>query len=196
MILMKKLFLFFLFTTFIANSQEISKENPFASKKNELRLDLLSIITSGKFGLSYERFLKNDFSVGINVNFSNSKNTQDDFNAGFRNNLPNHEINPYIRYALSKSKMRYYFAEIFASANGGDFKEVVRMVDSNNIGYYTTQKTKYSDFAIGGSLGYKMYFKQKIALEFIVGFGKNLFNTNKSPDLVTRVGINLGYRFQ
>jgi hypothetical protein len=188
---MKKLLLLLFFTSFIANAQE----SGLTSKKNEVRFDILSVITSGKFGISYERFLENDFSVGINANFSNSKNTEEDFDAGFRNNLPNYEINPYVRYSLSKSKTRYYFAEVFASANGGEFKEVVRLLDENGNGYYTTEKSKYSDLALGGSLGYKMYFNNKIALEVLVGIGRNLFNTDKSPDYVSRVGINLGYRF-
>ncbi len=187
---MKKILLLLLLTSFFSNAQE----SPISLKKNEVRIDVLSIITSGKFGVSYERFLKKDFSVGVSASFFNSKTTEEDFDAGFRNNLPSYEVNPYVRYALSKSKSRYYFAEIFASANDGDFKEVVRLID-NNVGYYTTQKSKYSDFALGGSLGYKMYFKEKIALELLVGFGKNLFNTDKSPDIVSRVGLNLGYRF-
>ena len=191
MYIMKKLLLLLLLISFFSNAQE----SPISLKKNEVRVDVLSIITSGKFGVSYERFLKKDISVGINANFFNSSNTEEDFDAGFRNNLPSYEVNPYVRYALSKSKTRYYFAEIFASANGGDFKEVVRLIDENNNGYYTTQKSKYNDVALGGSLGYKMYFKEKIALEFLVGFGRNLFNTDKSPDVVSRVGLNLGYRF-
>lgn len=188
---MKKLLLLALLSSALTNAQE----NALKSKKNEVRIDVLSIVTSGKFGISYERFLENDFSVGINANFSNSKNIEDDFEAGFRNNLPTYEVNPYVRYALSKSKTRYYFAELFASANGGDYKEVVRLLDENGIGYFTTEKSKYSDVALGGSLGYKMYFKEKIALEVLVGIGRNLFNTDKSPDYVSRVGINLGYRF-
>jgi hypothetical protein len=40
-----------------------------------------------------------------------------------------------------------------------------------------------------------MYFHESIALEFIVGFGSNLTNRDKSPDVISRVGLNLGYRF-
>ena len=172
-----------------------AQDDPEIPQKNEIRINVLSIITSGKFGISYERFLKNDFSLGINCNFSNSQNTKDDYEAGFRNNLPSYEVNPFIRYALSKSKTRFYFAEIFTSLNGGDFKEIVQATDENGNGFYTIQNSTYTDIALGGSLGYKMYFKEKIALELIVGFGKNLFNTDKSPDVVSRVGLNLGYRF-
>jgi hypothetical protein len=173
------------------NAQKTNLE----SKKNEIRVDLLSAIAFGKISLNYERFLAKDFSVGLNVNFSNSSKIQDEFNDGFRNNLPKYEFNPYVRYALSKSKKSYYFAEIFASTNGGDYKEIIRLVDGSGTGYYTIQKSNYTDFGLGGSLGYKLYFKQSWALEFLVGYGKNLINTTKSPDVISRVGINLGYRF-
>ena len=189
---MKKLLLLLLLFSLGLQAQENSI---IAGKKNEFRVDVLSAIVSTKASLSYERFFSGDFSTGFNVNFSNSNKLNDDFDNGYRNNVPKFEFNPYLRYALSKSKSRYYFAEVFASYNSGDFKEIIRLVDENNIGYYTTQKSKYSDIALGGSLGYKMYFKDCIALEFIVGFGSNLTNKAKSPDVVSRVGINLGYRF-
>ena len=76
-----------------------------------------------------------------------------------------------------------------------DFKEIIRISGMALPDYYTTRKSKYTDFALGGSLGYKMYFKDSIALEFIVGFGSNLTNKDKSPDVISRVGLNLGYRF-
>lgn len=190
---MKNLLLLFLLFSLSMQAQD--SEKAIAAKKNEFRFDVLSLITTSKISVSYERFVGNDFSVGFNTNFSNSNKLNNDFDNGYRNNVPKFEFNPYVRLALSKSKSRYYFAEIFGSYNGGDFKEIIRLVDENNIGYYTTLKSKYTDFGLGGSLGYKMYFNQKIALEFIVGFGKNLTNTKKSPDVISRVGLNLGYRF-
>ena len=189
---MKKLFCLFLLITLASQAQESTL---LASKKNELRVDVLSAIVYTKASFSYERFFGKDFSTGFNVNFSNSNKLNDDFDNGYRNNVPKFEFNPYLRYALSKSKSRYYFAEVFGSYNGGDFKEIIRLVDENNNGYYATQKSKYTDFGLGGSLGYKMYFHDSIALEFIVGFGSNLTNREKSPDVISRVGLNLGYRF-
>ena len=189
---MKKFFSLVLLFSMAAQAQE---NTVLANKKNEIRADILSAIVYGKVSLSYERFFGKDFSTGFNVNFSNSSKLNDDFDNGYRNNLPKFEFNPYLRYALSKSKSRYYFAEVFGSYNGGDYKEITRLTDENNIDYYTTQKSTYTDFGLGGSLGYKMYFKDRIALEFIVGFGSNLLNTGKSPDVISRVGLNLGYRF-
>ncbi|TBX68381.1 DUF3575 domain-containing protein [Flavobacterium silvisoli] len=189
---MKKLFSLVLLFSLLSQAQQNSV---IAGKKNEFRADVLSAVVYSKASLSYERFFDGDFSTGFNINFSNSSKLNDDFDNGYRNNLPKFEFNPYVRYALSKSKSRYYFAELFGSYNGGDYKEIIRLEDENGIGYYTTQKTKYTDFALGGSLGYKMYFKDSIALEFLVGFGSNLTNKAKSPDVISRVGLNLGYRF-
>jgi hypothetical protein len=189
---MKKILSLMLLLSLASQAQE---NTVLAARKNEFRIDLLSAIVSTKASLSYERFLEHNLSVGANVNFSNSHKLNDDFDKGYRNNVPKFEINPYVRYALSKSTSRYYFAELFASYNGGDYKEIVRLVDANNNGYYTSLKSKYTDFALGGALGYKMYFKDCIALELLVGFGSNLTNKAKSPDVISRVGINLGYRF-
>lgn len=189
---MKKIFSLVLLFSLASQAQE---NTVLANKKNEFRVDVLSAIVYAKASLSYERFFGKDFSTGFNVNFSNSNKLNDDFDNGYRKNLPKFEFNPYLRYALSKSKSRYYFAEIFGSYNGGDYKEIVRIVDMAQPDYYTTRKSTYTDFGLGGSLGYKMYFKDSIALEFIVGFGSNLTNREKSPDVISRVGLNLGYRF-
>jgi hypothetical protein len=189
---MKKLFMLLLLFSFASKAQE---NTVLTNKKNEFRVDILSAIADTKASLSYERFFDGSFSTGINVNFSNSNKLNDDFDNGYRNNVPKFEFNPYVRYALSKSKSKYYFAEIFGSYNGGDFKEIIRLTDENNNDYYTTQKSTYTDFGLGGSLGYKMYFHDSFALEFLAGFGSNLFNRDKSPDVISRVGLNLGYRF-
>ncbi len=189
---MKKIFCLFLLVPFLSQAQE---NTVLANKKNEFRVDVLSAIVYQKASVSYERFFGGDWSTGFNVNFSNSNKLNEDFDNGYRNNVPKFEFNPYVRYALSNSKSRYYFAEVFGSYNGGDYKEIIRVEGENNTDYYTTKKSKYTDFGLGGSLGYKMYFKDKIALEFIVGFGSNLTNKEKSPDVISRVGLNLGYRF-
>lgn len=192
---MKKLICLFFLLPLALQAQDGGENTVLTNKKNEFRVDVLAAIVYTKASFSYERFFGKDFSTGFNVNFSNSGKLNDDFDNGYRNNVPKFEFNPYLRYALSKSKSRYYFAEIFGSYNGGDYKEIIRVGGMAMPDYYTTKKSKYTDFGLGGSLGYKMYFKDSIALEFIVGFGSNLTNRDKSPDVISRVGLNLGYRF-
>lgn len=189
---MKKLLCLFLLFSLASQAQETS---PLDNKKNEFRVDILSALVWQKASLSYERFFKGNFSTGFNVNFSDSNKLNDDFDNGYRNNVPKFEFNPYVRYKLSKGSSSFYFAEVFGSYNSGDYKEITRFVDETGNGYYTTKKSKYTDFGLGGSLGYKMYIKDSFAIEFLAGFGSNLFNREKSPDVISRVGFNLGYRF-
>ncbi|HLF52813.1 DUF3575 domain-containing protein [Flavobacterium sp.] len=187
---MKKFFFIALLSFQFMNAQDST-----SIRKNEVRFDVLSLIASSKFNISYERFLNDRFSAGLSTSYANSKKINDDFDEGYRNTMPKYEITPFVRYNLSKGISSFYFAEVFMSANGGDFKESVRLVDENNNGYYVNQKSDYFDLALGGGLGYKMYFKQKFAVEVLVGFGRNLINTDKSPDVLSRVGLNFGYRF-
>lgn len=188
---MKKFILILLMFSALANAQE-STPNP---RKNELRVDVLQAILSSKASVSYERFLDNDFSVGFNVNFTSSSKVKTDFDEGYVDNLPKYEFNPYVRYALSKGKKTYYFAEVFGSYNGGEHKEIVYKIDENLNGYYDTQKSNYTDFGAGAALGFKLYFTESFGMEVLVGFGYNFANTDKSPDKISRVGIGLGYRF-
>ncbi|NMH29018.1 DUF3575 domain-containing protein [Flavobacterium silvaticum] len=168
--------------------------SPIAEKKNEVRLDVLSAVAYGKANLSYERFLSDDWSVGLTGSFSFSDKFDKDFDRGYRNTLPKTEIIPYVRYRLSDSFKSYYFVEVFASLNSGDYKEMIR--DSNGAtAIYRINKEGYFDVAPGASIGYKVYFAEKFVLEFLAGAGFNLLDPDKSPDVVTRLGINVGYRF-
>lgn len=187
---MKKLLFLLLLASQIGTAQEALLLN----KNNEFRVNALSLIASSKLNISYERFLNKNFSMGLTTSYSDSKKVNDDFDAGYRNTFPKYEIVPFVRYNLSKSLSRFYFAEVFMSANGGDYKQTVRLTEGN-YGYYAIQKDTYFDLALGGGLGYKMYFKEQFAVEFLVGFGTNIIDKNKSPDVISRVGLNFGYRF-
>ncbi|RZJ67307.1 MAG: DUF3575 domain-containing protein [Flavobacterium sp.] len=195
---MKKLLITCLLSTAFGFAQdkepETKPENPMLAKKNEVRVDLLSPFAFGKGVVSYERFLGEDWSVGLSGSFAFGKKLEEDFDEGYSSTLSDVEIIPYVRYRLSKSPANFYFIEAFASANSGKFREILRE-DNGTSGYYSIAEDDYFDVALGGSVGYKMYFKERVALEFLVGAGYNLFNTDKSPDVITRVGINLGYRF-
>ncbi len=176
-----------------SNAQESS--NIFARKQNEIKFDVLSVIAFSKVHVSYERFLNENFSVGISGSIQDSKDAKEDFDKGYDRTLPKYEVNPFVRYSLSHSQKSFYFAEIFVSANGGKYRELQRFVDESGNGYYDTFKDNYTDVAIGGALGYKLYIQEKFGLELFLGMGKNLFNTDKSPEVVPRVGLNFGYRF-
>jgi len=192
---MKKLALILFLSFQFTNAQEAGTKSVLATKRNEFRVDLLSLAVSSKMNLTYERFLNSSFSLGLSGSYTNSTKVNEDFDQGNRNNSPKYEVTPFVRYNLSKGASSFYFAEIFVAANGGDFRETVLLTDENNNGYYTIQKTKYSDVAVGAGVGYKFYIKDRFGLELLVGFGSNLFNKEKSPDILSRVGLGFSYRF-
>lgn len=190
---MKKWLFMALIAFQFSNAQESS--NIFASKQNEVKFDVLSAIAFSKIHISYEHFLNKDFSVGISGGFQDSKNAKEDFDKGYDRTLPKYEVTPFVRYSLSHGQKSFYFAEVFVSANGGKYRELQRFVDDAGNGYYDTFEDNYTDVAIGGAVGYKLYIQEKFGIELFLGAGKNLFNTDKSPEVVPRVGLNFGYRF-
>lgn len=191
---MKKLLLLFLLSFNFLQAQDTIPKSVLSHKKNEIRIDVLATVFS-RLNITYERFLNKNYSVGVSAFFSNNKNAQDDFDEGSINNFTKYELIPFVRYNLSQGQRSFYFAEIFADMNGGDFREIVLLTDSSNNNYYEIKKSTYSDLALGASVGYKYYIKDQIGIEFLVGFGSNLFNKDKSPDILSRVGLGIGYRF-
>lgn len=178
-----------------ATAQDTIPKSALLQKKNEVRVDVLATAFS-RFNFTYERFLNKNFSVGLTSVFSNSKSANDDFDEGTINSFTKYEFIPFVRYNLSKSQRSFYFAELFADINGGDFREIVLVNDSSTgSSYYTIDKSTYTDIALGASVGYKYYIKDQIGIEFLVGFGSNMLNKDKSPDIISRVGLSVGYRF-
>ena len=164
--------------------------SPILAKKNELKIDVLNLIANGKLGISYERFFDKDFSVGITGVMFNKSN---DFLTDDTRTLIDYQVIPYVRYAMSKSATNLYYIEAFTDINGGNYKEL-KTLNNGVADYVVVTKNKYNDVAIGGSVGYKLYFKESFVVDLHIGIGKNLFNNN-SPSTIARLGINVGYRF-
>jgi hypothetical protein len=161
----------------------------------EIRTNVLTTISQGNYNLSFEKKTAGSFSYGLSGSITQSAAQSDKFETGNKSNLPVWDITPFVRYKLSKSIKSYYFAEGFSSLNHGKYKSLVRTTDTFSNAIYVVQKERYTDVALGGSIGYKLLFQSKWSLEFLVGFGANVFNTKQSPDVVSRVGLNVGYQF-
>jgi len=179
----------------LATAQDSADSTESTMGSNEVRVDILSAIAYSKASLSYERYINDDWSVGITAGFSDSDKINDDFDRGYRNSLPKYDITPFVRYKMSNGIRNYYFVEAFVSANGGDFKETVRRIDLDGTAFYANETSEYTDIGAGAGVGYKMYFSESFGVELLVAFGANLLNTDKSPDTLSRVGLSLGYRF-
>ena len=197
---MKKISLIFLvfisLSTYAQSTENTSTDtivSPILAKKNEIKLDVLNLTAFGKLGISYERFLNQDFSIGITGMVFNKKSKNDDFLIDDTRTKIDYQVIPYVRYALSKSATNLYYLEGFINVNGGEYKEL-KTFNNGSADYVLITRNDYNDVALGGAVGYKLYFKESFVLDLTVGLGKNLFQEN-SPSTVARLGINLGYRF-
>ena len=195
---MKKLFfLALLMPAFLWAQDETTSgdSSDITGRHNEVRTDLVAIVYYSRLNLSYERFIDEKWSAGLSAGLANSTEIDNDFERGYRNNRPRYDVTPFVRYKLSKGTTSFYFAEVFLSANSGDYKEIVRIVDTDGTAYYANEKSDFFDLGAGGGLGYKFYFKDQFAIELLVSVGANLLDTEKSPDVLSRTGLSIGYRF-
>jgi len=167
--------------------------SPILAKKNEVKIDVLNLVAFGKLGISYERFLNKDFSVGITGMMFNKNSKTDDFLTDDTRTLIDYQVIPYVRYAMSKSATNLYYLEAFSNINGGQYKEL-KTLNNGTADYVVVTKKDYNDIALGAAVGYKLYFKESFVIDLTVGIGRNLFNSD-SPSTVSRLGLNLGYRF-
>lgn len=177
-----------------SQAQENSKSSAILSRKNELRVDVVGLAMS-RVNLTYERFLNKNFSVGLSGIFSGNKKNKDDFDSGNVGSFTKTELIPFVRYNLSQGARSFYFAEVFLDANSGDYREILLLTNASNNNYYAISKSRYSDLGAGVSVGYKYYIQDRFGIEFLVGGGWNLFNRDQSPDVLSRVGIGVSYRF-
>ena len=187
------LFCFFLALGSYAQTNSDSLVSPIVAKKNEVKIDGLNLISNGRLGISYERFLNSNFSVGITGMFLNKSSKEDRFATDDTRTLIDYQVIPYVRYALSKSAVNLYYVEAFTSINGGQFKELVTL-NNGAADYVVTSVKDYNDVAIGAAVGYKFYIKESFVVDVTIGMGKNLLHAD-SPKNISRLGINLGYRF-
>ena len=59
-----------------------------------------------------------------------------------------------------------------------------------------TEKKDVYDVALGAGLGYKLVTKKGLVFEANAGYGKLLFNADKTDHtIVAKFGLSVGYRF-
>lgn len=67
---------------------------------------------------------------------------------------------------------------------------------SSNGFDFISEKENITDFGLGIGLGGKWITNSGFIGELNVGFGRNLFNTDRYDyEIIGKIGINVGYRF-
>lgn len=179
---MKKNFLLFiiLFAFCSVNAQNETDANPY-QKNNEIKLNLITPL-SGAVEVGFERYLNKKSSVGISALFVYDHTKENDMN---------YFVSPYYRYYFGKKYTSGFFVEGFGMFTSIDGKKVYA---ADNV-TFTEGKDVY-DLALGAGFGWKVVTRKRFVFEANVGYGRLVFNADKTDhNQVLKLGLSIGYRF-
>ena len=174
--------LFSLFTVKAQNKND-TIVNPY-EKKNEFKLNT-ALLLLGTFEADYERNLNKNSSLGISflIPLFNKEKSNEDIN---------YTISPYYRRYFGKKYASGFFVEGFTMLNSTDGKQITDI----NGNLTLNEEPDVIDMSIGLGLGSKWVTKSGVTFEVNAGYGKLLFNADKTDHtIVAKFGLHLGYRF-
>jgi hypothetical protein len=182
---MKKnyLIIVLLFSFFAVKAQNDTTVNQ-NEKKNDVKLNAASLLL-GTFEAGYERNLNEKSSLGISFLiplFNKEKSNED----------TNYSISPYYRRYFGKKYASGFFVEGFTMLNSTDGKQITDI----NGNLTLNEESDVIDMSLGLGLGGKWVTKSGFIFEVNAGYGKLLFNADKTDHtIVAKFGLQLGYRF-
>lgn len=184
---MKKLCLLFAFLLFTNTVIYAQNSLDTTTDKDEIKLNVFNLVVFKYLDGAYERVIDEESSYGVAalVNLGDDSDTFD--------LLREFSITPYYRRYFSKGYAKGFFVEGFGMLNQTSDEFFINYNEQTMESTYNTEK--YTDFAVGVSLGGKFISKRGFIAEVYGGVGRNLFNTDNTVDFVGRGGISLGFRF-
>lgn len=168
---------------FIVSISLFAQENEI--KRNELKINMSNLIGFKWFDVTYERILNEESSIGVGTLFSldNESEGLDEYRT--------FSITPYYRQFFSGKYAEGFFVEAFTMIHSGkDYSYY-----SNSGPYDTLVDEKYTDLAVGISVGGKWVTKRGFVAEVYAGIGRDLLDQS-DMEVVGRGGVSIGYRFQ
>ena len=151
-------------------------------KKNEIKLNAATLLF-GTFEMTYERILNQKSALGISALTVYSKDNNED---------TNFTISPYYRRYFGKKYASGFFLEGFTMLNSTDGKRITD-IDGNLT---PNEEPDVIDMSLGIGFGSKWVTKSGFIFEANLGWGKLLFNADKTDhDQVAKFGLSAGYRF-
>jgi len=184
---MKKSFLTALLliaTISIFAQQDNFQDNP---AQNELKINMSNLIAFKWVDIGYERILNEESSIGVGTLFS-----LDSASEGL-DEYRTFSITPYYRHFFSNKYAQGFFIEAFTMLHSG--KDDNYDYYDPNTDTYNNNSEKYTDFAVGISVGGKWVTKRGFVAEIYAGIGRDMLDQS-DLEIVGRGGISIGYRFQ
>ena len=180
----KVLLLIVVLVGFSLNAQETIEQ------KNELKINMTNIIAFKWVDFSYERILNEEASIGVGTLFSlYSESIGLDEYRTF-------SITPYYRHFFSNKYAKGFFVEAFTMLHSGEDEFYYDYYDQTTDTYsYDYEEKKYTDFAVGISVGAKFVTKRGFIAEIYLGIGRDMLG-NSDIEVVGRGGVSIGYRFK
>jgi hypothetical protein len=166
---------------------QISEVSDF--KGNELKLDVVHLITGPILKVEYERLFNAESSWGI-VGYAGLFNSNRERIYGRPEILYQRDV----QYQLL-SFFRLYFGKQPASGIflEGNFGLISGKYDTYINQHPWYKEESYTTFGVGMALGWKLISKSGFAMDIFVGTGRPFGEI--SPDYYQRIGLCLGKRF-
>jgi len=156
----------------------------YSEMNNELKLNMSNLIGFKWLDVGYERILNEESSIGIGtlISLDSDVDGLDEYRT--------FSLTPYYRHFFSSKYAQGFFVEAFTMIHSGKFDEYY--YDNNDPHF---EDHKYTDLAVGISVGGKWVTKRGFVAEIYAGIGRDMLD-NSDIEVVGRGGVSIGYRFQ
>lgn len=158
-----------------------SESDSLSFKKNEIGW-MFSDLIDGSLYFSYERYLKNKWTIGVNIGYKTPEGlinlsgidtekiqTSDVNYSGFK-------ITPTVRYyinSVSDYKMDGFYVGAYAKLSGFQSNISMDYTDPNQNMYSLGFDASVNTYSLGLMIGYKLPINQRFGLDFLfIGLGK------------------------
>ena len=165
------------------------QNNNYSEMNNELKLNMSNLIGFKWLDVGYERILNEESSIGFGtlVSLDTSIDGLDEYRT--------FSLTPYYRHFFSNKYAQGFFVEAFTMIHSGKFDDYY--YDDYYYDNYdpSLKDHKYTDLAVGISVGGKWVTRRGFVAEIYAGIGRDMLD-NSDIEVVGRGGVSIGYRFQ
>ena len=173
----------FLLTTLVTFAQENYNQDNL--KYHELKINMSNLIGFKWLDVGYERILNEESSIGFGtlISLDDTVDGLDEYRT--------FSLTPYYRHFFSNKYAQGFFVEAFTMLHTGKDETYYSNLGPNDT--YSTEK--YTDFAVGISVGAKWVTPRGFVAEIYAGIGRDMLDQS-DIEVVGRGGVSIGYRFK